>query len=296
MKLKQYVKPASLQEAIALLRSTEGPVTLLAGGTDVLVYGREGDDRYADHTVVDIYGLPELRGIEETEDALLIGAGTTHSEIEQSPLVQRHADVLACACRTVGSLQIRNHATIGGNIGNASPAADSFAALAVLDAELEINRLGEVRREPLSQVIARPYRTTLSDRDIITRIIVKKLPEGTVCDFYKLARRRALAISRMTIATVLRTDAAGVVQDFRHDHGRHVPAAHDVPGHQRHAHRQAAGRRGHRGGGQGAFRQDPRDCRYPRLHEVQTARVREAVRTHSAPTAEGVKTTWIRYN
>ena len=92
MKLKQYVKPASLQEAIALLRSTEGPVTLLAGGTDVLVYGREGDDRYADHTVVDIYGLPELRGIEETEDALLIGAGTTHTEIEQSPLVQRYAD------------------------------------------------------------------------------------------------------------------------------------------------------------------------------------------------------------
>lgn len=223
MKLKQYVKPASLQEAIALLRSTEGPVTLLAGGTDVLVYGREGDDRYADHTVVDIYGLPELRGIEETEDALLIGAGTTHSEIEQSPLVQRYADVLACACRTVGSLQIRNHATIGGNIGNASPAADSFAALAVLDAELEINRLGEVRREPLSQVIARPYRTTLSDRDIITRIIVKKLPEGTKCDFYKLARRRALAISRMTIATVLRTDAAGVVQDFRMTMGATFP-------------------------------------------------------------------------
>ena len=155
MKLKQYVKPASLQEAIALLRSTEGPVTLLAGGTDVLVYGREGDERYADHTVVDIYGLPELRGIEETEDALLIGAGTTHTEVEQSPLVQRYADVLACACRTVGSLQIRNHATIGGNVGNASPAADSFAALAVLEAETEINRLGEVRREPLSQVIAR---------------------------------------------------------------------------------------------------------------------------------------------
>lgn len=222
MKLKNYVKPASLQETIAILKETEGPVTLLAGGTDVMVYARE-DDRYADHTVVDIYGLPELCGIEETADALLIGAGTTHTEIERSPLVHQYADILAQACRTVGSLQIRNHATIGGNIGNASPAADSFAALTLLDTEVEINRLGEVRREKIGEVIARPYRTTLSDRDVITRVIVKKLPAGTVSDFYKLGRRRALAISRMTIGTVLRTDADGVVQDFRMTMGATFP-------------------------------------------------------------------------
>ena len=222
MKLKNYVKPASLQETIAILKETEGPVTLLAGGTDVMVYARE-DDRYADHTVVDIYGLPELCGIEKTADALLIGAGTTHTEIERSPLVHQYADILAQACRTVGSLQIRNHATIGGNIGNASPAADSFAALTLLDAEVEINRLGEVRREKIGEVIARPYRTMLSDRDVITRVIVKKLPAGTVSDFYKLGRRRALAISRMTIGTVLRTDADGVVQDFRMTMGATFP-------------------------------------------------------------------------
>lgn len=222
MKLKQYVKPASLEEAIAVLKATEGPVTLLAGGTDVMVYAREGE-RYANHSVVDIYGLPELCGITETADTLIIGAGTTHSEIEQSPLVQRYADVLARACRTVGSLQIRNHATIGGNIGNASPAADTFAALAVLEAEVEINRLGLVRREPLADIIARPYRTTLTDRDIIERIIIKKLPEGAVCDFHKLARRRALAISRMTIATVLCIDADGIVRDFRMTMGATFP-------------------------------------------------------------------------
>ena len=222
MKLKNYVKPASLQETIAILKETEGPVTLLAGGTDVMVYAREGD-RYADHTVVDIFGLPELCGIEETADALLIGTGTTHTEIERSPLVHQYADILAQACRTVGSLQIRNHATIGGNIGNASPAADSFAALTLLEAEVEINRLGEVRREAIGEVIARPYHTTLSDRDVITRIIIKKLPAGTVCDFYKLGRRRALAISRMTIGTVLRTDVDGVVQDFRMTMGATFP-------------------------------------------------------------------------
>ena len=88
---------------------------------------------------------------------------------------------------------------------------------------MEINRLGEVRREKIGEVIARPYRTTLSDRDVITRVIVKKLPAGTVSDFYKLGRRRALAISRMTIGTVLRTDADGVVQDFRMTMGATFP-------------------------------------------------------------------------
>jgi CO/xanthine dehydrogenase FAD-binding subunit len=223
MKLKRYVKPASLQEAITILRETDGPVTLLAGGTDVLVYGREANDRYADHTIVDIFGLPELSGISEDGDYLVIGAGATHSEIEQSPLVQRYADVLACACRTVGSLQIRNHATIGGNIGNASPAADTFAALAVLDAQVEIDCLGQLRRERIQDIIARPYHTTLTDRDILLRILIRKLPDGTRCNFYKLGRRHALAISRMTIATVLRCDASGVVQDFRMTMGATFP-------------------------------------------------------------------------
>ena len=92
MKLKRYCKPASLQEAVQILRETEGTGgPLLAGGTDVLVYGREADDRYADHTVVDIFGLPELTGISEDGDFLVIGAGATHTQIEQSPLVQRHA-------------------------------------------------------------------------------------------------------------------------------------------------------------------------------------------------------------
>ena len=104
MKLKRYCKPASLQEAVQILRETEGPVTLLAGGTDVLVYGREADDRYADHTVVDIFGLPELTGISEDGDFLVIGAGATHTQIEQSPLVHHDAAVPIPADRQAFSL------------------------------------------------------------------------------------------------------------------------------------------------------------------------------------------------
>lgn len=222
MEFRDYIRATTLGEAIDALQNTEGDVLLLAGGTDVLVDAREGH-RYADRTVVDIYGIEELRGISQEGDTLVIGAGTTHTQIEQSPLVRERAGVLADACRTVGSLQIRNHATIGGNIANASPAADSLAALSVLEAEVEINRLGETRRIPLGEVIEKPYRTTLTDRDVVTRIFVKTPPPGTKHDFYKLGRRNALSISRMTIATLVNTDARGVVTFFHMTMGATFP-------------------------------------------------------------------------
>jgi len=222
MEFQSYKKVHSVEECVSTLKEIEGGVVLLAGGTDVLVKAREGH-RYADKTVVDIYGIPELCGISETETELIIGADTTHAQIADSPLVRWKAGVLADACRTVGSPQIRNHATIGGNIANASPAADSLAALSVLEAEVEINRLGEIVRMPISDVIEKPYRTTLNDRDLITRIIVKKIPHGSQCNFYKIGRRNALSISRMTIATLLNTDETGKVTAFHMTMGATFP-------------------------------------------------------------------------
>lgn len=213
MECREYCKPTTLQEAIDALKTAEGGVKLLAGGTDLLVNAREGHP-YRELTIVDIYGLPELCRIEELDGWIAIGAGVTHTQIEQSALIREKAGVLADACRTVGSPQIRNHSTIGGNIANASPAADSLAALSVLEAEVEVNRLGEVRRVPLGDIIEKPYRTTLSDRDLITRIFVKKADAGTQFHFYKLGRRKALAISRMTIATLIQRDGSGKVERF----------------------------------------------------------------------------------
>lgn len=221
MEFQSYQKPATLDEALAALRTAHQPL-LLAGGTDVLVNARE-EHRYQDRSVIDIYGLPELTGITETERELIIGAGVTHAQIAASPLVRAHCGVLSAACNTVGSLQIRNHATIGGNIANASPAADSLAALAILGAEVEIARGGQTLRLPLSDVIARPYRTTLEERDLILRVIVQKLPVGCRYNFYKLGRRRALAISRMTIATALCVDDHGIVTFFSMTMGATFP-------------------------------------------------------------------------
>lgn len=222
MECREYDKAETLQEALEMLKNAQGGVKLLAGGTDLLVNAREGHP-YREMTLIDIYGIPELCRIEEQDKWISIGAGVTHAAIEQSPLICKMAGVLADACRTVGSPQIRNHATIGGNIANASPAADSLAALSVLEAEVEINRLGEIRRVPLGDVIEKPYRTTFSDRDLITRIFIRKAPAGTQFHFYKLGRRKALAISRMTIATLLRRDANGFVTQFHMTMGATFP-------------------------------------------------------------------------
>ncbi len=127
LKFRDYVRAESKAELEKVLASVEGPVVLLAGGSDVLVQARE-DDRFQNHTAVDIFGVKEWHAIVETEKDLLIGAMATHAMIADSPLVNRYAPILAEASLSVGSPQIRNHSTIGGNIANASPAADTLAS------------------------------------------------------------------------------------------------------------------------------------------------------------------------
>lgn len=213
LKFRNYVRVDSREAYEQALASIEGPVILVAGGSDVLVQARE-DDRYQDHTALDIFGIKELKQIEEEGDDLLIGAGVTHEAIAQSPLVKRYAPILAEAALSVGSLQIRNHASIGGNIANASPAADTLAALAVLDARILVWKGGKEELLSLTELIEGPYRTSLADRDLILQIRIPKLAESVRYNFTKVGRRKALSISRMTIATLLETDAEGVVTRF----------------------------------------------------------------------------------
>lgn len=228
LKFRDYIRVESRVDYEKALASVEGPVLLLAGGTDVLVKARE-DDRYASHTLIDIFGIQELGKIEEAEDHLIIGAGATHQAIAQSPLVKRHAPLLAEASLSVGSLQLRNHSTIGGNIGNASPAADTFAALAILDARLVIWKKGQEVTLPLGDVVTGPYRTSLEDGDLIVSILVPKLAESVRTNFTKIGRRRALSISRMTIATLLEMDEEGVVTQFKMTLGATFPKPMDFP-------------------------------------------------------------------
>ncbi|MEG1755049.1 MAG: FAD binding domain-containing protein [Clostridia bacterium] len=209
----EYVRASTVEEALNAVKLAKGPVLYFAGGTDILVKARE-KECYYDRSVIDIYEVKALKGVTDCGDTLRIGALTTHAEIAESSLIQRYATILSLASATVGSPQIRNHATIGGNIANASPAADTFSALAVLHALVEVRRTGETMTLSLCDVVLGPYKTSLQNGDLITAVIIRKLPEGCQSNFYKLGRRRALAISRMTVSTVLQMNKDGKVMYF----------------------------------------------------------------------------------
>ncbi|NLA71274.1 MAG: hypothetical protein GX850_02425 [Clostridiaceae bacterium] len=228
LKFRDYIRVESKAEYEKAIASIEGPVLLLAGGSDLLVQARQ-DDRYEDHTVVDIFGIEELRTIEDTEGHLVIGACVTHEAIAQSLLVNRYAPILAEAALSVGSVQIRNHSSIGGNLANASPAADTLAPLAVLNAEVVILKDGIESVVPLAEIFEGPYKTNLGDRDLIVSVRVPKLSADVRHDYTKVGRRKALSISRMTIATLLQTDENGVVTRFDMTMGATFPCPMTFP-------------------------------------------------------------------
>jgi xanthine dehydrogenase FAD-binding subunit len=130
---QQYIRPASLVEALQVLNDAPGPACPIAGGTDLILDLRQGR-RPPVHTLVDVSGIPELIALELRDAELYIGAAVPHSQIINSLLVHQHAYALAEACDLIGGPQVRNVATLGGNVAHALPAADGAIALLALDA------------------------------------------------------------------------------------------------------------------------------------------------------------------
>ena len=214
MNVVSYHRPQGLDALYTGLEAENAPILWMAGGTDVLVQARK-PACFDDRAVFDLTALPSLQAIEEKEDALVIGSGAAHGQIADSPLVRRFAPPLAQACAQVGAQQLRNRATLGGNIANASPAGDTLAPLAALNASVELDRLGRCRRVPLTGLILAPGRTALEEREFIRALWIPKLPEGARSGFLKIGRRRALAISRLTLAAVLVLGAEEKIRELR---------------------------------------------------------------------------------
>ena len=201
MPLFDYKTPNTIGEAIDLLWMADGKAKIIAGGTDLMIGLRKGD--HTPQLIIDITRIEELRKIEEKNGAISIGAAVTHAEITSSPLITRYAKVLSDAASEIGSPQIRNLGTIGGNIINASPAADTIPPLLVLNAiGRVISREGE-KEVPLPQLFKGPYGTNLNPHELLVQIRFPKLPSGMRSGFIRLARRDAMAIARMSVAIVL---------------------------------------------------------------------------------------------
>ena len=196
-----YYAPQQLEELLAILAEKKEKAKMLAGGTDLVIALQEGELDY--DYIVALHKIPELKGITLSGDTIVIGAMTTHTEVERSPLIRANALLLAQAAAAVGSPQIRNVGTLGGNICNASPAADTVPALIVLDASVKIVSNGSEREMPLEDLFLGMGKTKLGGDEVIKEISFKALPDGAGSIFVKLARRNALAISRISVAAIV---------------------------------------------------------------------------------------------
>lgn len=212
----EYICPKTINEACEILSLYKDSARIIAGGTDLIVQIRDEDKRWENiKYVIDINHIEQLNNIEEDEEFIRIGAIVTHSEIEKSEILRRNVPFLSEAASTVGAPQIRNRGTVGGNICNASPAADTVPALVALNAEVKIESIKGSRIVPLKSIYDKPNVNNLSSDEILTEIRFKKLDEGSKTAFIKLGRRKALAISRINIAFILRTDEENYVREAR---------------------------------------------------------------------------------
>ncbi len=191
------LQPRSLDEALRLLRD-EGPLVPLAGCTDLYVdfhFGTVGGRRF-----LDLQGLGTLRGIRRRGNTLVIGALATYAELIASPLVRRRLPILAEASRWVGSPQIQNRGTLGGNVANASPAGDTLPVLAVAEATVVLRRVDGERRVPFGSFYTGYRRTVMRPDELIVSIEVPPV-EGRQW-FRKVGTRAAQAISKVVMAAV----------------------------------------------------------------------------------------------
>jgi CO/xanthine dehydrogenase FAD-binding subunit len=188
------VSPRSLDEALRLKAEVPGAVPI-EGGTDVMV--ELNFDRARPPALLNLNEIGELKGWSRENGALRLGASLTYDEAMQAPLAEQ-LPALAEASRTVGSPQIRNRGTIGGNLGTASPAGDALPPLLVEDAEVELASVRGVRRLPVREFLVGPKQNALAEDELITAVLVR--PSGAAQTFMKIGPRNAMVIAVCSLA------------------------------------------------------------------------------------------------
>lgn len=220
----KYLRPVTLDEALAHL-TRHGPRTrILAGGTDLVLDLRSGQAR--PDFLLDVGRLAELKGIAVTDRGIDVGAGVTLSEIYDSPVLSRHAPALQACARTFASRQVRNVATIGGNVAHCSPCGDTVPPLVIHEAVALIASPRGGREIPVEHIASGPYACSLPPDEIILRFVLQPAPVLTLADFQKIGRRRALAIARINAAVMARKDPDGRVGFIRFALGSCTPTPH----------------------------------------------------------------------
>jgi CO/xanthine dehydrogenase FAD-binding subunit len=198
----QVLRPAGLEEALAMRR--DGECVPLAGGTDVMV--ELNFDRRRPATILDLTDVRELRDCDTTGDELRVGATTTYVRLQRE--LAGVLPGLALAARTVGSPQIRNRGTIGGNLGAASPAGDCHPVLLATRAEIELRSSSGVRRVPIDDYFLGPKRSVVRPDELVSAVVVPRARGPQ--QFAKVGTRNAMVIAVCSFALSFDTDARTV--------------------------------------------------------------------------------------
>jgi carbon-monoxide dehydrogenase medium subunit len=211
---QKYHIAQNVSNALQTMADAPRSVQLIAGGTDLLLDLQQG--RHASvHTLVDITRIPEMTALEIRKGELFIGAAVLHRTLSESPLVIEHARALSIASGLIGGPQVRNTATIGGNVAHALPAADGTIALMALDAQAEIATLDGRRRIPLVEIFLGPGKSTLKPRDeMLVGVYLNLRKLGQASAFKRIMRPQGVAIAILNLGIWLHRDG-DVIRNVR---------------------------------------------------------------------------------
>jgi carbon-monoxide dehydrogenase medium subunit len=191
--LRDHLFPKTIDEALTFLKEYKGKARLIAGGTDLIAEIRE--KKYDFEVLVDIENIRKLKSIREESKKIFIGSGVTFTELEENKLIKAHSQVLAQAASQMGSPQVRNRGTVGGNIVSAQPAADGALALFALDAVLEIAGLKGTYEIPIDKAYLDIGKSTINPfREILVGIRFEKRKKGEGTSYQRIAVRKAMAL------------------------------------------------------------------------------------------------------
>jgi xanthine dehydrogenase FAD-binding subunit len=204
--------PSSLTEALEILQSRGERVKLVAGGTDLIIQMKNGLIPRMD--LLNIQALRELQYIRHDDNMIRVGALTTFTEISRSPIIRRHAVMLAQAADTIGSIQIMNKATLGGNLVNASPAADSLPPLYALNATVKTVSKDGSRTIPIERFYMGYKKLDLRPSEIVAEVIFSPMGEMEIGGFFKHGLRLGDAISVVNGSIWARRDGE-IIEDVR---------------------------------------------------------------------------------
>jgi CO/xanthine dehydrogenase FAD-binding subunit len=217
-----YIRCATVEEACAVLDARRGNARILAGGTDLLIELRRRGAA-SPGALIDISHIGSLHAIASLDGTVRIGPLTTHAELSRSAIIRREAAFLAAASSGVGSPQIRNRGTIGGNIMNAATCADTVPPLVALGARLTLRSVQGSRDVDIAGFFEKPYKTHALENEVLASIAFPALPQTARSAWIKLGRRNALSIARLSVAALLARDPRGVITEARIVPGAALP-------------------------------------------------------------------------